>query len=70
LKFADLKRRVQKFNFSWVCEEIEKQKGAEGIIELIKCGRGDDNFFKSIENLIGINRQNFDKEVYRLIFNQ
>ena len=53
-----------------ICEKIEKQKGEEGIIELIKCGSGDDNFFQCIENLIGINRNNFDEIVYNLIFNQ
>jgi hypothetical protein len=53
-----------------ICEEIEKQKGMEGIIELLKCGRGNNNLFKATEKLIGINRENFDKEVYKLIFNQ
>jgi hypothetical protein len=53
-----------------ICGEIERQKGTDGVIELIRCGRGDDNFFKSIENLVGINRENFDTEVYKLIFNQ
>jgi len=53
-----------------ICKEIEKQKGVAGIIELLKCGRGNDNYFKSIENLIGINRQNFDTEVYKLLFNR
>jgi len=51
-----------------VCREIEKQKGTEGIIELLKCGRGNDNFLKATDKLIGINRDNFDKEVYKLIF--
>ncbi|MDR0547324.1 MAG: hypothetical protein LBG77_07060, partial [Dysgonamonadaceae bacterium] len=40
----------------------EKQKGADGIIELMKCGRGDENYFKSIENLLGINRENFNEK--------
>ena len=53
-----------------ICKEIEKQKGVAGIIELLKCGRGNDNYFKSIEKLIGISQQNFDKEVYKLIFAQ
>lgn len=52
-----------------VCREIEKQKGTEGLINLLKCGRGNDNLFKVTESLIGINRENFDKEVYKLIFN-
>jgi hypothetical protein len=53
-----------------ICEEIEKQKGIDGIIELLKCGRGNEAFFKSIDKLIGINRDNFDKKVYKLIFAQ
>ena len=53
-----------------ICEEIEKQKGEDGIIELIKCGSGDENYFKSIEKLIGINRDNFNVEVKKLIFSQ
>lgn len=53
-----------------ICKEIEKQKGTEGIIELLKSGRGDENFFKCIEKLIGINRDNFDKEIDKLIFAQ
>ena len=51
-----------------ICKEIERQKGTEGIIELLKCGQGNDNLFKSLESLIGINRDNFDEEVYKLIF--
>lgn len=53
-----------------ICEEIEKQKGSEGIIELIKCGSGDEKYFKSIENLIGINKNNFNAEVKKLVFNK
>jgi hypothetical protein len=52
-----------------VCEELEKQKGVEGIIELMKCGRGDDNFFTSIDKLMHINRNNFDASVRKLLFN-
>lgn len=53
-----------------ICREIERQKGTDGIIELLKCGKGNDNLFKATGKLIGINRDNFNKEVYRLIFNQ
>jgi hypothetical protein len=53
-----------------ICREVEKQKGMEGIIEILKCGRGNDNLFKATEKLIGINRENFDKEVNKLIFAQ
>jgi hypothetical protein len=48
--------------------EIEKQKGIDGVITFLKCGRGYDNFFKSADALIGINRKNFDEKVRRLLF--
>jgi metallo-beta-lactamase class B len=50
--------------------EIERQKGTDGVIAFLKCGRGYDNLFKSTEALIGINRENFDEKVYRLLFAQ
>jgi hypothetical protein len=53
-----------------ICDEIEKQRGVDGIIELLKCGRGDENFFKSIDELIGINRTNFEEKVYKLLFHK
>ena len=51
-----------------ICREIERQKGTESIIELLKCGRGDENFFKSIDKLLGIRRDNFENEVRKFIF--
>ncbi|WP_165023021.1 hypothetical protein [Dysgonomonas sp. ZJ279] len=50
-----------------ICDEIERIKGTEGIIELLNCGQGDDNYFISIEKLVGINRDNFDEKVMPLI---
>jgi hypothetical protein len=52
-----------------ICDEVEKQKGVDGIIELMNCGRGDENFFNSIDHLIGINRSNFEEKVFKLLFN-
>ena len=51
-----------------ICREIEKRKGTPGIVELLKCGRGNDPFFECTERLIGIGRDNFDAEVRKLIF--
>lgn len=48
--------------------EVEKQKGTAGVIELLKCGKGNDNFLSATGKLIGISRDNFEKEVYKLIF--
>jgi len=52
---------------SLLCDEVERQKGIDGIKALIKCGRGDDNYFKTVNDLIAINQTNFDTEVMRLI---
>jgi hypothetical protein len=51
-----------------IWEEIEKQKGTDGVISFMTCGRGYDNLYKSTEALIGINRENFDKKVNGLLF--
>lgn len=52
---------------SLICDEIEKQKGVEGIKTLLNCSNGDDNYFKCIDGLVQINRTNFDKEVMKLV---
>lgn len=54
---------------SLLCDEVERQKGIEGIKTMIKCGRGDDNFFKALESLISVNASNFDQTVLKLIAN-
>ena len=52
---------------SLLCDEVERQKGLVGISELIKGGRGDDAFFKTLNSLVGINTANFETEVKKLI---
>ena len=52
---------------SLLCDEVERQKGLAGIQELIKCGRGDDAFFKTLNSLVNINIANFETEVKKLI---
>lgn len=61
-----------KISVKWVisgliCDEVERKKGIEGIKQLIDCGRGDENFFKCIDRLAQINRDNFNKKVMALI---
>ena len=58
---------VNKIIAALICREIERQKGEKGIIELLKCGRGNNNFFRVVEQLIGLNRENFDSELRRLV---
>ncbi len=50
-----------------ICEKIEKTKGSEGIKKLLNSGSGEDNYFKSVEELVGINKRNFNEEVLKLI---
>ncbi|MDR2120229.1 MAG: hypothetical protein LBP64_05060 [Tannerella sp.] len=50
-----------------ICEAIEKQKGVSAIMELIKCGLTEDDFFKATDKLININRNNFDVKVRKLL---
>ncbi len=52
---------------SLLCEEVERKKGLFGIKSLIKCRRGDDHFFNTLNDLISINQTNFDTEVMKLI---
>jgi hypothetical protein len=52
---------------SLICDEVERKRGIESIKSLIKCGRGDDNFFKAVNDLIALNKTNFDTEIGRLI---
>lgn len=52
---------------SLLCNQVELKKGIDGIKKLIKCGKGDDNFFKTLNDLISINQTNFDIEVMKLV---
>jgi hypothetical protein len=50
-----------------LCMEVEQKKGIAGIKKLICCGKGDEAFFKTLDELIAVNTSNFDKEVRKLI---
>ena len=50
-----------------LCKEVEQKKGIEGIKKLITCGKGDESFFKTLDELLAVNNTNFDKGVRRLI---
>jgi hypothetical protein len=52
---------------SLISDEVERRKGITGIKALIDCGRGDDSYFKAVNQLIGVNVANFDVEVKRLL---
>jgi hypothetical protein len=46
---------------------IEETRGIEGVKTLINCGRGDDNYFKTLDTLTAINRANFDTRLRALL---
>jgi hypothetical protein len=50
-----------------LCGEVERQAGLTGIKALINCGPGNDNFFNALNTLIGVNRENFDRRVQKLM---
>lgn len=61
------KTKVRSLLASLISDEVERRKGITGIKALIDCGRGDDNYFKTVNELIGVNVANFDVEVKRLL---
>jgi hypothetical protein len=50
-----------------LCNEVELKSGLSGIRQLINCGKGEDNYFKVVDQLTGINKANFDTAVRKLI---
>lgn len=53
-----------------IVEKIEKEKGFPAVIELLSCGKyekGNENYFKVLEKLTGINKSNFNASIWQLI---
>ena len=53
-----------------VVQKIEKEKGFPSVITLLSSGKkekGNDNYFKALEKITGITRQNFNENVWTLI---
>lgn len=53
-----------------IVEKIEKEKGFSAVKELLSCGKyekGNENYFKALEKLTGINKSNFNESVWALI---
>ncbi|HEY4322629.1 MAG TPA: hypothetical protein VGN20_01550 [Mucilaginibacter sp.] len=59
--------KVRSLLSSLVCDEVERQKGIDGIKVLIDCDKGDENYFRATDGLIGINRSNFNDKLKSLI---
>jgi hypothetical protein len=53
-----------------IVEKIEREKGFPAVIELLSCGKyekGNENYFKTLEKLTGINKSNFNDSIWTLI---
>ncbi|MGC4128265.1 MAG: hypothetical protein QM564_01615 [Bergeyella sp.] len=50
-----------------ICDDIERKKGTDGIITLLNCGSGEENFFNATKKLVNIDRSNFNTELMKLI---
>lgn len=53
-----------------IIQKIEKKKGFKGVWELLNCGvfeKGNDNYYKALNKIIGISKENYNKEVDKLI---
>jgi hypothetical protein len=55
---------------SLICDKVEKDRGMNGVHELISCGNSPDRFtafLKATEDLIGINAANFNVKVLEIL---
>lgn len=55
---------------SLIIQKIEKEKGFSAVMELLTCGKtekGNENYFKTLEKITGINKNNFNEKVWALI---
>lgn len=53
-----------------IAQKLEREKGFAAIKELLGCGpreKGDDNYFKALNKLTGINKSNFNAEMDKLV---
>lgn len=56
-----------------IVQKIEKEKGVAGVLEFVSCGKyqkDNENYFKALEKLTGINKSNFNEKVWELINNE
>ena len=53
-----------------IVQKIEKEKGFAGVWEFLNCGKfekGNENYYKSLEKLTGITKENYNDNVWELI---
>ncbi|MEO9966845.1 MAG: hypothetical protein ABJF11_13700 [Reichenbachiella sp.] len=53
-----------------IVQSIEKEKGFEGVWQLLNCGpyeKGNGNYYSALQQLTGISKENYNKAVWKLI---
>jgi len=53
-----------------IVKKIERKKGFEGVWRLLNSGKyekGNEKYFKALDEIIGVNKKNYNKEVWKLI---
>jgi hypothetical protein len=53
-----------------IVQKLEKEKGFDAVWELLNCGpfeKGNANYYKTLEKLTGITRENYNEQVWKLI---
>jgi hypothetical protein len=53
-----------------IVQKLEKEKGFTAVWELLKCGKyekSNENYFKTLEQLTGINKSNYNETVWELV---
>jgi hypothetical protein len=56
-----------------IIQKLEKEKGFSAVWELLNCGKyqeGNENYFKMLEKLTGINKSNYNKKIWELVKNE
>ena len=56
-----------------IVQKIEKEKGFAGVWELLNSGKyekGNENYYTTLEKVIGISKENYNQEVWKLIKNE
>ncbi len=53
-----------------IVQKIEKEKGFSGVWEFLNCGKyenGNENYYKTLEKIAGISRENYNAKVWELV---
>lgn len=56
-----------------IVQQIEREKGFPAVMELLSCGKredGNENFFRALDKIAGINKVNFNLRIEQLVDNE